>query len=162
MYFNRIRTKAVSTKNLKNIICSSTRPSEDKLMLRLMKLHRNGNRTSLATEFIGNVKQMFLNGISADVKRNIFIFCNSPHWTTVTIHQLLESVQKVTIHETCQNVHIILLMLLMQLMLHAFFVNNWRTAWNTGKSTSKRFEALIAVLEGNVILYGFVSSKDIQ
>lgn len=72
--------------------------SEDEFMLRLIRLHRTANPDSTDAEMTRNVKRKFLNGISSEVKRNIFIFCNNPHSTTVTVDALLVAVRKAKLH----------------------------------------------------------------
>ncbi len=68
--------------------------TEEELMNSLVKLHRSANPNSSEQELARNVKRKFLNGIPADLKRGIFIFCNDPHAATVSIDSLLEAVRK--------------------------------------------------------------------
>ena len=72
--------------------------TEDEFMLRLLQLHRSANPTATTAENTRNVKRKFLNGISPEVKKNIFIFCNDPHASTVSVDSLLEAIRKAKLY----------------------------------------------------------------
>ena len=72
-------------------------------MTSLTKLHRSANSTASEEEFTRNVKRKFMNGISADLRRNVFIFCNKPHEPTVSVDNLLEAVRRAKLHTTEQT-----------------------------------------------------------
>ena len=72
--------------------------TEDEFMLALIKLHRSANPTSADEELLRNVKRKFMNGISSELKKNIFIFCSTPHATTVSVDELLEAVRKAKVY----------------------------------------------------------------
>lgn len=72
--------------------------TEDDFMLALTRLHRAANPNSSDEELARNVKRKFMNGISPELKRNIFIFCSNPHATTISVDSLLEAVRKTKLH----------------------------------------------------------------
>ena len=45
-----------------------------------------------------NVKRKFLNGISSQLRLNLFIFCQDPHSDAITTEKLLEAVRKTKLH----------------------------------------------------------------
>ena len=79
--------------------------SEDEFMLTLTKLHRSANPTASTEDLNRNVKRKFLNGISPELRRNIFIFCNDPYKTDITTEKLLEATRKAKLHLMGTNEH---------------------------------------------------------
>ena len=72
--------------------------TDDEFMLELVKLYRAANPTADDAQLTCNVKRKFLSGIPAELKRNIFIFCNDPHSATVTIDNILEATRKARLY----------------------------------------------------------------
>ena len=72
--------------------------TEDEFMLSLTNLHRSANPDADEADLTRNVKRKFMNGISAGLKRNVFIFCNKPHDANVTIDNLLEAVRRANLY----------------------------------------------------------------
>ena len=72
--------------------------TEEEFMLDLVKLYRSANPDSADPEKCRNVKRKFLNGIPSNLKRNVFVFCNDPHSTTVSVDNLLEAVRKAKLY----------------------------------------------------------------
>ena len=73
-------------------------------MLTLIKLHRAANPDADNAELTRNVKRKFLNGISPELKKNIFIFCSDPHAQAATVEKLLEAVRKARLHIMERNI----------------------------------------------------------
>ena len=67
-------------------------------MLTLIKLHRSANPDASTDDMTQNVKRKFLKGISPQLRRNLFIFCQDPHSDTITTEKLLEAVRKTKLH----------------------------------------------------------------
>lgn len=72
--------------------------SEDEFMLSLLNLHRAANPDTDEKEVTRNVKRKFLNNIPSELKKNIFLFCNNPHDTGVTVDILMEAVRKAKLY----------------------------------------------------------------
>ena len=68
--------------------------SEEEFMLDLVKMYRNSNPTADAVALSAAVKRKFLQGISPDLKRNLFIFCSNPYDNAVTRDDVLEASRK--------------------------------------------------------------------
>ena len=64
--------------------------TEDEFMLSLVQLYRSANPQTPDAEFQKSVKRKFLQGISAELRRAIFVFNSDPHSTVVTYQRLLE------------------------------------------------------------------------
>ena len=67
-------------------------------MLTLIKLHRSANPDASTDDMTRNVKRKFLNGISSQLRRSSFIFCQDPHSDTITTEKLLEAARKTKLH----------------------------------------------------------------
>ena len=80
--------------------------TEDEFMLSLIKLHRAANPNSSDADHTRDVKRKFMSGISPELKRSVFIFCNNPHEGTVTIDALSEATRKAKLYtlEKCEAV----------------------------------------------------------
>ena len=72
--------------------------TDDEFMLELVKLYRAANPDAADAQVTRDVKRKFLNGIPAELKRNIFIFCSDPHSGTVTIDNILEATRKARLY----------------------------------------------------------------
>ena len=68
--------------------------TEEDFMLDLLLLYRNANPNATANTLDQAIKRKFLQGISPEMKKNLFIFCNDPFAPAVTRNSLLESCQK--------------------------------------------------------------------
>ena len=64
--------------------------SEDKFMLELVQLYRGANPQASNDEFQKAVKRKFMQGISPNLRRAIFVYNSDPHAVTVTYQRLLE------------------------------------------------------------------------
>lgn len=64
--------------------------TEDEFMLALLKLYKSANPGVNNEELQRSVKRKFMNGISAELKRAIYIFVNDPHDDLVSYQDLLE------------------------------------------------------------------------
>ena len=72
--------------------------TEDEYMLALIKLFKAANPDAKTEDIIRAVKRKFLNGISNDLRRNLFIFCNNPLEETVSHSDLLQASNKARVH----------------------------------------------------------------
>ena len=68
--------------------------TEDEYMLALIKLFKAANSDAKTEDINQAVKRKFLNGISDDLCRNLFIFCNNPLEETVSHSDLLQASNK--------------------------------------------------------------------
>ena len=68
--------------------------SEEEYMLELLRLYTTANPDHNAATKLVAVKRKFLQGISPELRKNIFVFCNDPHAATVTREQLLSHCRK--------------------------------------------------------------------
>lgn len=64
--------------------------TEDEFMLSLVQLYRSANPQTPDAEFQKSVKRKFLQGISPELRRAIFVFNSDPHSTVVSYQRLLE------------------------------------------------------------------------
>ena len=65
--------------------------SEDEFMLSLTTYYRGANPTATAAELNKAVKRKFMQGISEDLRRAIYVFISDPFAITVTHRRLLEA-----------------------------------------------------------------------
>ena len=72
--------------------------SEEEFMLELAKLYSLANPTHAANIKLAAVKRKFMNGISAELRRNVFIFCNNPFAAGVTRENLLAHCRNARMH----------------------------------------------------------------
>ena len=72
--------------------------SEDEFMLSLVKLYKAANPDASSAVTTKAIKRRFMNGISANVRQSIYIFCNDPHASTVSYQRLLEHARKARMH----------------------------------------------------------------
>ena len=72
--------------------------TEDEYMLALIKLFKAANPDAKTEDINRAVKRKFLNGISDDLRRNLFIFCNNPLEETVSHSDLLQASNKARVH----------------------------------------------------------------
>ena len=77
--------------------------TEDEYMLTIIKLHRSANPDASTDDTTRKVKRKLLNGISPQLRRNLFIFCQDPHSDTITMEKLLEAVRKTKLHVMEEN-----------------------------------------------------------
>ena len=68
------------------------------MKLSLVKLYRTANPTASTEDINTAIKRKFLNGVSLDLRRSIFIFCTNPYVTSVTYDALLEAARKAKLH----------------------------------------------------------------
>ena len=68
--------------------------TEEAFMLDLLRLYKNANPMATAEVLDVALKRKFLQGISPDLKKNLFIFCNDPYGETVTREDLLVACRK--------------------------------------------------------------------
>ena len=73
---------------------SEINETDDEFMLELIKLYRAANPNAEDAQVTCSVKRKFLSGIPAELKRNIYIFCNDPHDVAVSTEKLLEATRK--------------------------------------------------------------------
>ena len=72
--------------------------SEEEFMLDLVKLYSLANPNHAADIKLAAIKRKFLNGISPDLRRNVFVFCNNPFEAAVTRENLLEYCRNARMH----------------------------------------------------------------
>ena len=72
--------------------------SEDELMTNLLQLFRAANPEAKTEEINRAVKRKFLQGISDELRRNIFIFCNHPFDDEVSHRDLLKACRDAAVH----------------------------------------------------------------
>ena len=72
--------------------------TEDEFMLSLLKLYRAANSEHDDNIRDAAIKRKFLQGISPEHRRGIFVFCNDPYSTTVSRDQLVENCRNARIH----------------------------------------------------------------
>ena len=72
-------------------------------MLDLVKLYSLANPNHAADIKLAAIKRKFLNGISPDLRRNIFVFCNNPFEGTVTRENLLSYCNNARMHLTVKT-----------------------------------------------------------
>ena len=65
--------------------------SEDEFMLSLSTLYRAANPTATAAEVNKAVKRKFMQGISTELRRAVYVFISDPFAITVTHNRLLEA-----------------------------------------------------------------------
>ena len=65
--------------------------SEDEFMLSLTTLYRGANPTATVADVNKSVKRKFMQGISTELRRAIYVFINDPFAVTVSHQRLLES-----------------------------------------------------------------------
>ena len=63
--------------------------SEEEFMLVLLKLYSAANPNHAANVKLMAIKRKFLQGISSELRKNIFVFCNDPYHNDVTREILL-------------------------------------------------------------------------
>ena len=68
--------------------------SEEEYMLELVKMFRNANPDVERVTIDAAVKRKFLQGISPELKRNVFIFCNNPYGEDIKREDLLAASRK--------------------------------------------------------------------
>ena len=80
--------------------------SEDEFMLELVQLYRSANPQVPDAEFQKAIKRKFLQGISPDLRRAIYVFNNDPHSVIVSYQRLLEYARnaKLNVVDTTQDV----------------------------------------------------------
>ena len=67
-------------------------------MLDLVKLYSLANPDHAADIKLAAIKRKFLNGISPDLRRNVFVFCNNPFEGNVTRENLLSYCRNARMH----------------------------------------------------------------
>ena len=72
--------------------------SEEEFMLDLVKLYGLANPTHDAAIKLAAIKRKFLNGVSPDLRRNVFVFCNNPFAADVTRDNMLEYCRNAKMH----------------------------------------------------------------
>ena len=72
--------------------------SEEEFMLGLLKLYSLANPNHAADIKLAAIKRKFINGISEELRRNIFIFCNNPYAAGVTRENLLSHCRDARMH----------------------------------------------------------------
>ena len=72
--------------------------SEEEFMLDLVKLYSLANPTHSAAIKLAATKRKFLNGVSQELRRNVFVFCNNPFAAAVTRENLLEYCRNARMH----------------------------------------------------------------
>ena len=72
--------------------------SEEEFMLDLVKLYGLANPTHNAAIKLAAIKRKFLNGVSQDLRRNVFVFCNNPYDANVTRDNILEYCRNAKTH----------------------------------------------------------------
>ena len=77
--------------------------SEEEFMLELLKLYTAANPNHAADVQLTAIKRKFLQGISPEVRRNIFVFCNNPYAAEVTREKLLEHCYNAKTHLSVHN-----------------------------------------------------------
>ena len=91
--FNTIASKEAKMVEFENRI-RRVDESEDEFMLSLVKIYTAANPDAEAETSKLAIKRKFMNGISAEPRRSIYIFCNEPYEATVTYQGLLEHARK--------------------------------------------------------------------
>ena len=74
--------------------------TEEEYMLAFIKLFKVANHDVKPEDVSRAVKRKFLNGISANLRHNVFIFCNNPLDDTVGHQDLLKASRDVRVHLT--------------------------------------------------------------
>ena len=74
--------------------------TEEEYMLALIKLFKAANHDVKPEDVNRAVKRKFLNSISADLRHNVFIFCNNPLDDTVGHQDLLKACRDAGVHLT--------------------------------------------------------------
>ena len=72
--------------------------SKDEFMLSLVKLCSTANSDEGEDVSMKAIKLRFMNGISNEVRKSLYIFCNDPHAITVTYQQLSEHAREENMH----------------------------------------------------------------
>ena len=72
--------------------------TEEEFMLSLVRLYKAANPTINGIQYEAAIKRKYLQGISPDLRRNIFVFCNNPYDETVTREKLLEHSRNAKVH----------------------------------------------------------------
>lgn len=72
--------------------------SEEEFMFALVKLFRTANPGVTGVHFENALKRKFLQGISPELKKNLFVFCNNPYDETITRTALLEFTRNAKVH----------------------------------------------------------------
>jgi hypothetical protein len=77
--------------------------SEEEFMLDLLKLYTLANPTHAAAIQLEAIKRKFMNGISPELRRNVFVFCNNPFAADVTRENLLVYCRNASMHLKAEN-----------------------------------------------------------
>ena len=72
--------------------------SEEEFMMTLLSLYKLANPNHTPEITLAAIKRKFMNGISDDLRRNIFVFCNDPYNANVTREQLLGFANNARMH----------------------------------------------------------------
>ena len=72
--------------------------TEEEFMFELYNLYKRANPNQNAQVQLTAIKRKFLQGISPDIRRNIFVFCNDPYDGGVTRDQLVEYCLKAKVY----------------------------------------------------------------
>ena len=77
--------------------------TEDEFMLSLVKMYRAANPDATEPTSTLAIKRKFMHGISPDLRRSIYIFCNEPYAPDVNYQKLLENARKARLQITQQQ-----------------------------------------------------------
>ena len=74
--------------------------TEEEYMLALIKLFKGANHDAKPEDVNRAIKRKFFNGISADLRHNVFIFCSNPLDNTAGHQDLLKASRDARVHFT--------------------------------------------------------------
>ena len=96
-HFESASTREQAMKNFETRV-QRIDESEEEFMLDLVKLYGLANPTHNAAIKLAAIKRKFLNGVSQDLRRNVFVFCNNPFDANVTRDNILEYCRNAKMH----------------------------------------------------------------
>ena len=100
--FNTTATKESKMVEFENRV-QRVEESEDEFMLSLTKLYKAANPNADDATSKLAIKRKFMSGISAELRRSIYIFCNEPYHADVTCDKFLEHVRQARLQILQQN-----------------------------------------------------------
>ena len=101
-HFDDVTTREYGMKLFENRI-KKLNESEEEFMLDLVKLYSDANPGHSAAIKLEAVKHKVLQGISPELRRNIFVFCNDPYLPAVTRENILAHCRKAKTHLSVPN-----------------------------------------------------------
>ena len=91
--FNTTASKEAKMVEFENRV-QRVEESVDEFMLSLVKIYRAATPDATEGASALDIKRKFMHGISSELRRSIYIFCNEPYAADITYQKLLENARK--------------------------------------------------------------------